>query len=150
LRKIYNISLLAKMMLPLLLMAVVVLTASAADLGFGAPSIQITSPSDGTSVPSGDVTINVHVDDLTITDQLGGPNVDGQGHILYFMDAGVPTTFSNPAFTSNSTTVVASPNTSYTWTNVMPGTHRFAVELVNNDNTPLNPPKYAMVNLTAV
>jgi hypothetical protein len=30
----------------------------------------------------------------------------------------------------------------------MPGMHNFTVELVNNDHTPLNPAKYAMINVT--
>ncbi len=145
--RISNIYLLAKMMLPLLLMAAVILPASAADLGFGAPSIKITSPSDNATIPAGNITINVHVDDLTLVDKLGGTNVDGQGHIHYFMDVGVPTTLGKPAITSNGT-YVPTPDTSYTWTNVMPGRHKFAVELVNNDHTPLNPPKYAMINVT--
>lgn len=136
------------MMLPLLLMTVTVLPASAvADLGFGAPSIKITSPDDNATVPAGNVTINVHVDDLTLVDKLGAANEDGKGHIHYFMDVGVPTTPGKPAITSSGT-YVPTPNTSYTWTNVMPGKHLFAVELVNNDHTPLNPPKYAMINVT--
>ncbi len=137
----------AKVMLPLLLMAAIALPATAADLGFGAPSIKITSPKDNATVPAGNITITTKVDDLTLVDKLGGANVNGQGHIHYFMDVGVPTTAGQPATTSSGT-FVPTPNTSYTWTNVKPGMHKFAVELVNNDHTPLNPPKYAMINVT--
>lgn len=145
--RISNIRLLAKVMLPLLLMAAIALPATAADLGFGAPSIKITSPQDNATIPAGNITITTKVDDLTLVDKLGGANVDDQGHILYFMDVGVPTEPGKPATTSSGT-FVPTPNTSYTWTNVKPGMHKFAVELVNNDNTPLNPPKYAMINVT--
>ncbi|MFB3766677.1 MAG: hypothetical protein ACE14P_15725 [Methanotrichaceae archaeon] len=138
----------AKIMLPLLLLAAIVLPASAEDLGFGTPSIQITSPGDNTTVPAGNVTITVHVDDFTVEDNFGAANVDGQGHIHYFKDVAVPTTPGKIAVTANDTWVM-SANTSYTWPNIAAGMHRFATELVNNDHTPLNPPKYAMVNVTA-
>ncbi len=146
-KKIHNIHSRALMMLPLLLLAVAIQSASAADLGFGAPSIQITSPVDGATVPAGDVTVTVHVDDLTLVNKLGEANVNGEGHIHYFMDVPVPTTPGKPALTSVGT-YYPTANTSYTWANVMPGMHNFSVELVNNDHTPLEPAKYAMVNVT--
>lgn len=145
--KAFNIYTLLKSILPLLLIAAAVFTANAADLGFGAPSIKITSPADNSTLPAGNVTIAVHVDDLTLVNQLGAANVDGSGHIHYFMDVAVPTTPGKAALTAVGT-YVPTANTSYTWTNVKPGRHNFAVELVNNDHTPLNPPKYAMINVT--
>jgi hypothetical protein len=38
--------------------------------------------------------------------------------------------------------------TSYTWQGVRPGTHTFAVQLVNNDHTPLEPPVTDQVTVT--
>ena len=146
-KKIQNVYLLALMMTPLLLLAVAVLPASAADLGFGAPSIQITSPNENATMPAGNVTVTVHVDDLTLMNNLGAANVEGQGHVHYFMDVAVPTAPGKPALTASGT-YYPTANTSYTWMNVMPGTHNFAVELVNNDHTPLEPAKYAMINVT--
>jgi len=146
-KKIQNIYLLAIMM-PLLMLAVAVHPVSAADLGLGAPSIQITSPNENATVPAGNVTIMVHVDDLTLVSKLGKANVAGEGHIHYFMDvAAVPTAAGKPALTAAGT-YYPTANTSYTWTNVMPGMHKFAVELVNNDHTPLVPAKYTMINVT--
>ncbi len=146
-KKIQNIYLLATMM-GLLMLAVAVHPASAADLGLGAPSIQITSPLEGATVPEGNVTVMVHVDDLTLASKLGQANNAGEGHIHYFMDvAAIPTTPGKPAI-SAAGTYYPTVNTSYTWTNVMPGMHKFAVELVNNDHTPLVPAKYAMINVT--
>gem|GEM_PF-5124396 len=78
------------MTIPLLLMAGIILTASAADLGFGGPSIQITSPSDNSTVPAGNVTVTVHTDDFNIVNQLRGANVNDSGHIHYFIDVGGP------------------------------------------------------------
>jgi hypothetical protein len=91
--------------------------------------------------------VNVHVDDLTLENKLGAAKVDGKGHVHYFMDVPVPTTQGKPALTAAGT-YYPTANTSYTWTNVMPGMHNFTVELVNNDHTPLNPAKYATINVT--
>lgn len=145
-KKIQNIYLLA-MMTSLLLMAGVVHTAHAADLGLGAPSIQITSPIENATVPAGNVTVSIHVDDFTLVSKLGEANVSGEGHIHYFMDVAVPTTPGKPALTAAGT-YYPTANTSYTWTNVTTGMHNLTVELVNNDHTPLVPAKYAMINVT--
>jgi hypothetical protein len=146
-KKVQNLYLL-EMVMSLLLMAVIVYPAVAADLGFGAPSIKIVSPNDKATIPAGNVTVNVKVDDFNLANKLGAANVDGQGHIHYFMDVPVPTTLDKPAITAAGT-YYPTANTSYTWTNVMPGMHNFTVELVNNDHTPLNPPKYTTINVTA-
>jgi hypothetical protein len=130
----------------MLLMAIIH-SAIAADLGLGSPSIKITSPNDGTTIPAGDVKISIQVDDFALENKLGAANVDGQGHVHYFMDVAVPTAPNKPAITAAGT-YYPTANTSYTWTNVMPGTHNFTVELVNNDHTPLVPAKYAMINVT--
>jgi len=145
--KAFDLYLLAKKMMPVLLMAAIIFSARAADLGFGGPSITITSPTNGSTIPAGNVTVTVHVDDFSLVDKLGQANVAGEGHIHYFMDVMVPTTPGKPAFTAQGTWA-PTINTSYTWTNVMPGTHNFSAELVNNDHTPLNPPQYSMVNVT--
>ena len=136
-----------KMMLPLILMAAVVLSANAADLGFGGPGIKITSPSDNSTLPAGNVTVTVNVDDLSLVNKLGQANVSGEGHIHYFMDVMVPTTPGKPAITASGT-FVPTANTSYTWPNVRPGRHNFSAELVNNDHTPLVPLQYSEVNVT--
>ena len=146
-KKIQNTYVLA-VMISLLMLGVAVLPVSASDLGLGAPSIQITSPLEGATVPAGNVTVMVHVDDLTLVSKLGQASVAGEGHIHYFMDvASVPTTPGKPALTAAGT-YYPTANTSYTWTNVMPGMHKFAIELVNNDHTPLVPAKYTMINVT--
>lgn len=135
------------MLMSLLLLVAIIHSAIAADLGFGAPSIKITSPNDKTTMPAGDITISIQVDDFALENKLGAANVDGQGHIHYFMDVAVPTTPGKPAITEAGT-YYPTANTSYTWTNVMPGNHNFTVELVNNNHTPLVPAKYAMINVT--
>lgn len=39
-------------------------------------------------------------------------------------------------------------DTSYTFTNIQPGTHTISVELVNNDMTPLSSPVYKTITIT--
>jgi hypothetical protein len=143
----FNIYLQVKRILPLLLMAAVVLSANAADLGLGGPSIKITSPSDNSTIPAGNVTVTVHVDDLSLVNKLGQANVSGEGHIHYFMDVTVPTTPGKPAVTASGT-FIPTANTSYTWQNVSAGRHTFAAELANNDHTPLVPPQFSEINVT--
>jgi hypothetical protein len=147
LMRAFNIYLLAKRVLPILLIAAVGLSANAADLGFGGPSITITSPSDGSTVPAGNVTVSVHVDDFSLVDKFGQANVAGEGHIHYFMDVMVPITPNETAFTASGT-YFPTTSTSVNWMNVIPGMHNFSVELVNNDHTPLDPPQYSTVNVT--
>jgi hypothetical protein len=143
----FNIYLLAKRILPLLLMAALIFSANGADLGFGGPSITITSPVDGSTIPAGNVTVSVHVDDFSLVDKLGQAKVAGEGHIHYFMDVMVPTAPNKPAFTAPGT-YFPSTDTGVVWMNVKPGMHNFSAELVNNDHTPLDPPQYSMVNVT--
>jgi plastocyanin len=103
------------------------------------PAIQITAPGSGNKFGIGSLTITVQVSNFTLVDQLGKANSPGQGHIHYFMDVDAPTTAGKPAVTAAGT-FAATSDTSYTWTNVGGGSHKFSVELVNNDHTPLSPP----------
>jgi hypothetical protein len=103
------------------------------------PIINIRSPMDGASLAAGDMPVSVEVFNFNVVDKLGQPNVPGDGHVHYYLDAEPPTTKGQPAITAPGT-YVAMGETSYTWTNVAPGTHTLAVQLVNNDHTPLTPP----------
>ncbi len=111
------------------------------------PQIAISSPEDGSTVNSTNVTVTVQVNNFNLTDKLGEANVAGEGHIHYFKDVEAPTTQGEPAITEAGT-YVPTPNTSYTWMDLTPGMHMFSVELVNNDHTPLNPPVTDKVNVT--
>jgi glucose/arabinose dehydrogenase len=102
------------------------------------PQISITSPQDGSTLASRDVTISIQVQNFNLVDKLGQANVPGEGHIHYFVDVAPPTTPGQIAVTAPGT-YVPTTATSYTWTNLTPGMHNFSVELVNNDHTPLTP-----------
>lgn len=103
-----------------------------------APTIKVLEPTDGSEVPEGDVTVTAEVNDFELVDEIGQTNTENEGHILYYMDVAVPTAPGEPATTASGT-YAPSMNTSYTWKNVSAGMHNFSVQLVNNDQTPLDP-----------
>jgi hypothetical protein len=94
------------------------------------------------------VTVSVLVQNFYIVDKLGQANAPGEGHIHYFLDAEPPVMQGSPAVTAAGT-YAATTGTSHTWRNVGPGDHTFAVQLVNNDHTPLDPPVTRMIAVTA-
>ncbi len=112
-----------------------------------APSLVITSPTEGATITGTSVTVDVVVQNFQLVANYGGTNVAGQGHIHYFMDVKAPTTPGVPAIPTTGQWI-NTINTSYTWTNVAPGHHNFSAELVNNDHTPLVPPVVYEVNVT--
>jgi hypothetical protein len=114
----------------------------------GPPAIEIVSPENGSVVPEGNVTVTVSVENFDLANKPGQANVAGEGHIHYFLDALPPTEPGKPAVTEPGT-YVPTTATTYTWENVGPGTHVLAVELVNNDHTPLTPPVTRTITVTA-
>ncbi len=115
-----------------------------------APTLKITAPTGGgTGIVPGNITVTVEVTNFQLVDKLGQANVSGQGHLHYFLDVDAPTTPGQPAVTAPGT-YAATASTSYTWPNVTGGQHKFSVELINNDHTPLVPPVVASVNLLVV
>jgi hypothetical protein len=77
----------------------------------------------------------------------GQPAAPGEGHFHYFIDIEPPTA-PGIAAAPDEGVWAHTANTTYTFINVMPGTHTFSVELVNNDHTPLNPPVVATATVT--
>jgi plastocyanin len=112
-----------------------------------APSVTITSPTGNVIPQIGDVTVSVQVSNFKLVEIPGAANVAGEGHIHYFLDVDPPTTPGVPAVTAAGTYAMTTA-TSYTWHNVGGGPHKFSVELVNNDDTPLVPPVVATVSVT--
>ncbi len=113
------------------------------------PTVSITSPLDGSSVPGPDVTVSVDVSRFNLVDKLGQPNVAGEGHLHYFLDVAPPTTPGEIAVTAPGT-YVATTSTSNTWTGLSAGEHMLSVELVNNDHTPLVPAAVATVHVNVI
>jgi hypothetical protein len=83
-------------------------------------------------------------------DALGKANKTGEGHFIFYLDVDPPTVPGQPAFSSAGTYQVQTY--SVAWKNLSAGKHTFSLQLVNNDNTPLNPPVIAktVVNLLPV
>jgi hypothetical protein len=114
----------------------------------GQPSLEIASPEDGDTVDGDSVTVEVDVQDFDVVDKLGEENVDGEGHIHYYLDVDdVPTAAGEPAITDEGESA-QTDDTSHTFDNLEPGEHTIAVQLVNNDHTPLEPPVVEEVTIT--
>jgi plastocyanin len=122
-------------------------TVAAAGNETNATNVTIVSPEMNASVAAGNVTIEVNVTNFTLVEPTGQPNVPGEGHLHYYLDAVVPTNASAPAIPETGGYVI-STNLSHVWENVTPGEHNLSVQLVNNDHTPLIPLVFETVNIT--
>ncbi len=101
------------------------------------PGLTITNPKNGGLRNSAAVTITASISNFKVTDKQGQPPVPGEGHLHFYMDVLPPSTLGQPAIPASGVWAHVS-GTSYTFTNVPPGLHRFYVQLVNNDHTPLS------------
>lgn len=109
----------------------------------------ITNPDDGATLEAGDIEVALDVGDFEVVDKLGQDLAVGEGHVHYYIDVDeIPTTPGEPAVTGDDTTYHADATTSFIWQGVRPGVHTFAVQLVNNDHTPLDPPVTDEVTVT--
>lgn len=114
----------------------------------GEPTVLITSPEFDGGVTAGDVPVTVRVTNFSLV-PAGAGIVPGSGHLVYYRDIVPPVLPGRPAF-SEPGTYAAVDSLVYVWHNVTPGTHTFSVQLVNVDNTPLDPPAIDAVDVTAV
>jgi hypothetical protein len=113
------------------------------------PTVSINFPEKGKDVPAGDVIVAITVTSFDVVDKLGQPPTDGEGHVHFYLDVeDLPTEPGKPAVTDDATTYHAGPTTSHTWKDVPAGKHRFAVQLVNNNHTPLEPPVTDEITVT--
>jgi hypothetical protein len=126
--------------------------------GPGEPRIEIISPKPGDVVSGGEVEIRTRVRDFDLVDKFGKKNKVGQGHIVYYRleskDAKIPTQKNLLAHVGGRGifTSYSSPKQAYVWPDTPgrgtpPGTYTFAVQLVQNNRTPLSPPQYASVRI---
>jgi len=113
------------------------------------PTVLIIDPAAESTISSDTVTIRAFVERFDLVDKIGQPNSPGEGHVLYYMDVTPPMQQGESALSADGTYAI-SMDTSHTWNNVQPGTHTFWVQLVNNDNTPLEPPAAVRVYVTVI
>ena len=111
------------------------------------PAVTIGSPSEGATLSPGDSQVSISVSNFNIVDKLGQDTVAGEGHVHYYLDVDPPTTPGQPAVTAPGT-YAATTSTSHTWEDVPAGTHTLAVQLVNNNHTPLEPAVTDEVSIT--
>ncbi len=113
------------------------------------PSLTILSPADGSTVPAGAVTVEVAVTGFLVTASPRPAGPSGDGHLIYYRDVDfVPTAPGEPAFTTPRT-YAQSTDLSHRWTGVSAGRRSFFVQLVHQDNTPLDPPVVRSIVVTA-
>ena len=105
-----------------------------------APSVYIMSPAFDGGVNAGTVTVTVSVRNFVLA---------GSGRLACFLDTVPQTTPGVPVLTRPGS-VMITDQPSCVWPDVTEGTHTFAAELVNPDNTPLVPPVLDAVDVTAV
>lgn len=111
----------------------------------GDPGLSITNPADGDSLPPGNILIVAEVNNFIVSAADMGVIVrEGEGHLIYYIDEVPPTDPGAPAKTD---TCAISTELSRLWKSVSQGQHTFSVQLVNNDDTPLDTPVTATVTL---
>ncbi len=101
------------------------------------PRVQISDPKNGAIKKAGSITINASVSNFSVVDKQGQTAAAGEGHLHFYMDVQPPTDTTKPAIPSSGVWAHVA-GTSYTFENVPVGTHKFYVQLVNNDHTPLS------------
>jgi hypothetical protein len=89
--------------------------------------------------------INVAVDVLNfkiVADKIGQQAAPGEGHFVYYFNVNPPSRPGEPALTEEGTYAITTDSI-ISWFGVLPGEYSVWVQLVNNDNTPLEPPLIA-------
>jgi hypothetical protein len=134
-------------LLLLSLLLPILLSCRAEPLAPEEPVVVLLSPSDGSTLASGDIEVHIYLQNFIMVENTGQPNKASEGHVIYYLDVSAPFQREDPATTTPGT-FVAIARTSYTWPNVPAGPHTFTVQLVNNDDTPLQAPVAVRANVT--
>lgn len=96
---------------------------------------------DGQKVPGPDLQVPLTVYGLHVVNKIGETNKKDEGHIYYYLDVDkIPTTLGKSAEASGEGHSHETSDTGYIWKDVEVGKHKIAVQLVNNDGTPFEPP----------
>jgi hypothetical protein len=123
--------------------APLVTPSAAATSAASGPSVSIEQPTDDATIPPGNVSVVAKIQGFQV-----GAAEGRQGHVIFYKAVDfVPTEAGRPAFTAVGTYETATEAT-HNWTGVPEGKTSFAVQLVNDDNTPLSPPQTDLVVVT--
>lgn len=110
------------------------------------PASSPPTPSASSSSPAPnyfDIVVRTQILGINLVDKSGEANVTGEGHLVYYSGIEPDVVPTWPAYRNEG--YYASTKTSLIWTNALPDYSVYGVQIVNNDNTPLNPPVYAMI-----
>jgi plastocyanin len=113
------------------------------------PQLIISAPAPSSSAPGPDISVVVEVSNFLLVSKIGQPSVVGEGHLVYYLDVKAPTAPNASALTAAGT-YVRSISASFVWMNLTPGLHTFSVQLVNNNDTVLDPAVFGSVSMTVL
>lgn len=118
------------------------------------PTVQITQPANN-AVINGNLSITVDFSNFAMVDPNGADNIVGQGHLDFCILNAAPDTQSTqsglvpPTFVISGGGSCAMTAGSYVLeNNLAPGDYQLKAELVNNDDTELNPPVIDTILIT--
>jgi hypothetical protein len=111
------------------------------------PQVLMLSPDMGSRFAPGPVKVKVYTENIKLVDKAGQSNVPGEGHLIYYLDVALPV-YTGASAVPAAGAYKISTETSYTWADLPAGEHQLAVQLVNNDNTPIRYPSAVYVNIT--
>jgi hypothetical protein len=110
-------------------------------------TVLILDPPANARLSGPDVTVRTFVNYLTLVEPSGQADKPGEGHLVYYMDVDPPVARGQSALTAQGTCSATTART-HVWNAVSPGNHVFWVQLVSNNNTPLEPPAAVRVPVT--
>ncbi len=140
----------ALIMIVLFITGIFAFSAGCSSAPAAAPAISITSPQNGATITGSSIPVTVSVSNFNVVDKQGQASVAGEGHVHFYMDVSpIPSDPAKPAIPADAKAAWAHVSgTSYTFTNVTPGTHTITVQLANNDHTPVTPLVTSSVTVT--
>jgi hypothetical protein len=111
------------------------------------PQVLILSPTMNSVFSSGPVTVKAFTSNVKLVDKAGQDNIPGEGHLVYYLDVIPPTSWDTSAIPDEGT-YAESIDLSHVWSDLAPGPHVLAVQVVTNNNTPIRYPSAVSVNIT--
>jgi hypothetical protein len=119
----------------LLLASLIGMIALVAPSVSAAPAVTILNPAEDQVIYGDYLDLNLSFTDFKLNGNFGGPNVPGEGHWHLFIDDVMKGMYADEGIRI---------------TGLLEGDHEIAVELVNNDHTPLDPAVEVSVNITVM
>jgi hypothetical protein len=109
----------------------------------------VLDPSAEASLYSSEINVRTYVENFNLVKKIGQNPAFGEGHIIYYLDVTPPLIKGNSALTQEGSYVVSTQK-SYIWHNVTPGSHNLWVQLVNNNDTCLEPAAAVRVPINVI